>query len=86
MCDTRGFCLYTESRTQDMALGGPAVQISSVSQPVFYVILGVRCTRTGIGDLSDTASIRGLDTVVVTNSIVRGRISDYILIASRRYD
>ena len=34
----------------------------------------------------DTASVRGLDTVVITNSIVRGRISDYILIASRRYD
>ena len=35
---------------------------------------------------TDTASVRGLDTVVITNSIVRGRISDYILIASRRYD
>ena len=58
----------------------------------------VRSTRVGVrvdGDTllfesavgtSDTVSIRGLDTVVVTSSIVRGRISDYILIARRRYD
>ena len=43
-------------------------------------------TSTVKAVLPDTVSIRGLDTVVVTNSIVRGRISDYILIASRRYD
>ena len=41
---------------------------------------------TGTVPGTDTASVRGLDTVVITNSIVRGRISDYILIASRRYD
>ena len=36
--------------------------------------------------VTDTASVRGLDTVVITSSIVRGRISDYVLIANRRYD
>ena len=46
--------------------------------------LYLRFTNTSVR--GDTVSIRGLDTVVITNSIVRGRISDYILIASRRYD
>ena len=56
----------------------------------FAILVAIRSTTvpgtTGTGSVLDTVSVRGLDTVVITNSIVRGRISDYILIASRRYD
>ena len=75
------------------AISNASTEPCTVRNPI-NALATVPGTRVLVGQYSsvfiqlvpDTVSVRGLDTVVITNSIVRGRISDYILIANRRYD